>query len=46
VYQAAADAALARVNIAQPLDDTLAASGLSHPELLRAFAAAVNGEQR
>ena len=48
VYQAAeaaADAALAQVTIAQSLHDALAASGQSHPELLRAFAATVNGEQ-
>ena len=48
VYQAAeaaADAALARVSIAQSLNDTLAASGQSHPELFRAFATAIRGEQ-
>jgi DNA-binding IscR family transcriptional regulator len=47
VYQAAeaaANAALAQVTIAQSLDDTLAASGQSRPDLLRAFAATVNGE--
>lgn len=49
VYQAAeaaANAALAQVTIAQSLDDTLAASGQSQPGLLPAFAATVNGEQR
>ena len=49
VYQAAeaaANAALAQVTIAQALDDTLTSSDKSHPELLRAFAAAVKREQQ
>lgn len=43
--EAAAAAALARVTIAQSLDDTLAASGRSRPDLLEAFTATVHGEQ-
>jgi DNA-binding IscR family transcriptional regulator len=44
--EAAANAALAEVTIAQSLDSTLAASDQSDPGLLRAFAAMVEDEQR
>ena len=48
VYQAAeaaANAALAQVTIARALDDTVASSDRSHPELLRSFAAAVQAQR-
>jgi DNA-binding IscR family transcriptional regulator len=41
--EAAANAAFARITIAQSLDSTLAASDQSDPGLLRAFAATVKG---
>jgi Rrf2 family protein len=47
VYQAAeaaANAALAQVTIARALNDTIASSDQSHPELMRAFATAVQAE--